>query len=245
MSLLLDDVTLTYPDGEGRLTALDRVALDVPAGTLTAVVGPSGSGKSSLLAVAATLVRPDRGRVVVDGAETGALGPGERAELRRRRLGIVFQQSHLLPSLTAVEQLQVMAAVDGRRPRHVAARARELLAAVGLDGLAHRRPHQLSGGQRQRVGIARALMNEPAVLLVDEPTSALDHERGAAVVELLARLTRERSTATVLVTHDRALLGGADQVVEMRDGRLGRQAPAGPEGAPELASAAESSAATS
>ncbi|MET9894112.1 ABC transporter ATP-binding protein [Streptomyces sp. NPDC006465] len=219
MSLTLDDITLTYPDGDGRLTALDGVGLLVPAGTMTAVVGPSGSGKSSLLAVAATLVTPDRGRVLVGGTETGALTPAERAVLRRRAIGIVFQQPNLLPSLTALEQLQVMGHLDGKR--QVADRARELLAAVGLGDLAHRRPHQLSGGQRQRVNIARALVNEPSVLLVDEPTSALDHERGTAVLDLLVRLTRERGTATVLVTHDRAHLGEADAVREMADGRLG------------------------
>ncbi|MFE5945140.1 ABC transporter ATP-binding protein [Streptomyces sp. NPDC056480] len=220
MSLVLDAVTLTYPDGDGRLTALDEVSLTVPAGSLTAVVGPSGSGKSSLLAVAATLVTPDRGRVVVDGTETGELDAAGRAALRRERIGIVFQQPNLLPSLTAVEQLQVMAHVSGRPAKTARGRALELLDAVGLAGLAGRRPHQLSGGQRQRVNIARALMNEPAVLLVDEPTSALDHERGAAVMELLAGLTVGRGTATVLVTHDRGHAGRADRVVEVKDGRL-------------------------
>ncbi|NEA47547.1 ATP-binding cassette domain-containing protein, partial [Streptomyces sp. SID10815] len=113
MSLLLDDVTLTYPDGEGRLTALDRVGLTVPAGSLTAVVGPSGSGKSSLLAVAATLITPDGGRVCVAGTATAGLSAAERAVLRRRSIGIVFQQPNLLPSLTAAEQLEVMARLDG------------------------------------------------------------------------------------------------------------------------------------
>ncbi|MGW7082324.1 ABC transporter ATP-binding protein [Streptomyces sp. NPDC054871] len=222
MSLSLEDITLTYPDGEGRLTALDGVGLDVPAGTMTAVVGPSGSGKSSLLAVAATLVTPDAGRVVVGGTETAALTAAERAELRRRRMGIVFQQPNLLASLTALEQVELMARLDGRgRSGEARDRARELLDTVGLAGLTHRRPHQLSGGQRQRVGIARALMNSPAVLLVDEPTSALDHERGAAVLDLLGRLTREWGTATVLVTHDRARLSVADRVVELVDGRVG------------------------
>jgi putative ABC transport system ATP-binding protein len=218
MSLVLDEITLTYPDGDGRLTALDGVGLHVPAGTMTAIVGPSGSGKSSLLAVAATLVTPECGRVLIGGTETGTLSRAERAVLRRREIGIVFQQPNLLPSLTALEQLLVMGHLDGRR--QVANQVRELLAAVGLGDLAHRRPHQLSGGQRQRVNIARALVNEPSVLLVDEPTSALDHERGAAVLDLLARLTRERATATVLVTHDRAHLGEADAVREMADGRL-------------------------
>ncbi|MDA2813905.1 ABC transporter ATP-binding protein [Nocardiopsis sp. RSe5-2] len=220
MSLELNEVTLTYPDGDGRLTALDRVSLDVPGGTLAAVVGPSGSGKSSLLAVAATLIRPDSGTVAVDGVRVEGAAPARLAELRRRRIGIVFQQPNLLASLTAAEQLQVMAQIDGRPPRKARPRALELLEAVGLADLADRRPHRLSGGQRQRVNIARALMNDPAVLLVDEPTSALDHERGAAVIDLIARLTREQGTATVLVTHDRGHLDAADQVAEVLDGRL-------------------------
>ncbi|GAA3934511.1 ABC transporter ATP-binding protein [Streptomyces gulbargensis] len=220
MTLVLDDITLTYPDGGGRLTALDSVSLEVPAGCLTAVVGPSGSGKSSLLAVAATLVTPDRGRVLVAGTDTGTLSPAARAQLRAEHIGIVFQQPHLLPSLTALEQLQVMAHLAGRRPKEVRERARDLLGAVGLADRAAARPHQLSGGQRQRVNIARALMNEPSVLLVDEPTSALDHERGAAVMDLIAGLTAERGTATVLVTHDRAHLARAARTVTVHDGRL-------------------------
>ncbi|MFI1737647.1 ABC transporter ATP-binding protein [Streptomyces sioyaensis] len=220
MSLELTDVTLTYPDGDARLTALDEVSLTVSPGCLTAVIGPSGSGKSSLLAVAATLIRPDRGRVVLAGTDTTGLGRAELTALRRTTVGTVFQQPNLLPSLTAAEQLQVMAHLDGRSPRKARARALELLAAVGMDRLAGRRPHQLSGGQRQRINIARALMNEPAVLLVDEPTSSLDHERGAAVLDLLLTLTRQRATATVLVTHDPAHLGLADEVAEVRDGRL-------------------------
>ncbi|MFF9453718.1 ABC transporter ATP-binding protein [Streptomyces flaveolus] len=227
MSLHLTGITLTYPDGDGRLTALDRVTLDVPRGSVTAVVGPSGSGKSSLLAVAATLITPDAGTVTVDGADTGGMSRGELADLRRRRIGIVFQQPSLLPSLTAAEQLQVMAHIDGRSPRAARDRALDLLGAVGLADQADRRPHQLSGGQRQRVNIARALMNDPGVLLVDEPTSALDHERGAAVVGLISRLTHERATATVLVTHDHAHLAAADRVTEVRDGRLSVSGPAG------------------
>lgn len=225
MSLTLTDVTLTYPDGDTRLTALDRVTLDVPRGSLTAVAGPSGSGKSSLLAVAATLVTPDSGTVVVDGTTATGLTRGERTDLRRRKIGIVFQQPNLLPALTAAEQLQVMAGIDGRSPAKARARALELLDAVDLAPQAGRRPHQLSGGQRQRVNIARALMNEPTVLLVDEPTSALDHERGAAVIDLITRLTHQRATATVLVTHDRTHLTTADRIAEIRDGRLRSREP--------------------
>ncbi|MFC8390432.1 MULTISPECIES: ABC transporter ATP-binding protein [unclassified Streptomyces] len=220
MSLTLTDITLTYPDGEDRLTALDRVGLEVPKGSLTAVVGPSGSGKSSLLAVAATLITPDSGTVTVDGTSTTGLSRGELTALRRHKIGIVFQQPNLLPSLTAAEQLQVMAQIDGRKPRTARGRAMALLDAVGLAGQADRRPHQLSGGQRQRVNIARALMNDPTVLLVDEPTSALDHERGTAVIELITRLTHQQATATVLVTHDRTHLTAVDRIAEVHDGRL-------------------------
>lgn len=224
MSLCLTDVTLTYPDGQSRLTALDRVTFAVPAGALAAVVGPSGSGKSSLLAVAATLIAPDSGTVTVAGTDTTGLGRAALTDLRRHTIGIVFQQPNLLPSLTAAEQLRVMAHLDGRGRAGARTRARtralDLLDAVGLAGQAHRRPHQLSGGQRQRVTIARALMNDPTVLLVDEPTSALDHDRGTAVVDLLTRLTHERGTATVLVTHDRTHLGAVDRIVGVHDGRL-------------------------
>ncbi|MFF1401531.1 ABC transporter ATP-binding protein [Streptomyces sp. NPDC058294] len=225
MSLHLTGITLTYPDGDTLLTALDRVSLVVPEGSLTGVVGPSGSGKSSLLAVAATLITPDAGTVTIDGTPTTRLSRGELAELRRRKIGIVFQQPNLLPSLTAAEQLQVMAQIDGRKPRTARDRALELLDSVGLADQADRRPHQLSGGQRQRVNIARALMNDPTVLLVDEPTSALDHERGAAVIDLITRLTHERATATVLVTHDRTHLAAAARIAEVHDGRLHLPAP--------------------
>ncbi|MFD4261567.1 ABC transporter ATP-binding protein [Streptomyces sp. NPDC058534] len=220
MSLNLTDITLTYPDGDSRLTALDHVTLDVPKGTLAAVVGPSGSGKSSLLAVAATLITPDSGTVTLDGTATTGLTRGQLTDLRRHKIGIVFQQPNLLPSLTAAEQLQVMAQIDGRKPCSARRRALELLDSVGLADQANRRPHQLSGGQRQRINIARALMNDPTVLLVDEPTSALDHERGAAVVDLITSLTHQQATATVLVTHDRTHLTAVDQITEVHDGRV-------------------------
>jgi putative ABC transport system ATP-binding protein len=219
--LTLQDVVLTYQDGDRRLTALDRVSVQVAPGGFTAVVGPSGSGKSSLLAVAATLLRPDSGRVLVAGQDTAGLSARRATELRRDRVGIVFQQPNLLASLTALEQLQAMAHLRGGSPRAALPRAERLLASVGLTGgRQHRRPHQLSGGERQRVNIARALFAEPAVLLVDEPTSALDHDRGARIVDLLAAVTRDHGTATVMVTHDPAFAARADQVLEMTDGRL-------------------------
>ncbi|NUR32286.1 MAG: ABC transporter ATP-binding protein [Catenulispora sp.] len=221
MTLTLTDVSLTYPDGRARLTALDHVSLTVEPGGFAAVVGPSGSGKSTLLAVAATLLTPDSGTVVIGGRDASALSRAERTRLRRDRVGIVFQQANLIPALTASEQLEAVGHLRRDRPRVARERARTLLDAVGLDA-AHRRrrPHQLSGGERQRVNIARALYAEPAVLLVDEPTSALDRDRGARVVALLAEVTAQYGTATVMVTHDTALLGRADRVLTMADGRL-------------------------
>ncbi|MDF8266427.1 ABC transporter ATP-binding protein [Luteipulveratus flavus] len=224
-ALSLSDVTVTYPDGDRRLTALDAVSLDVAAGEMVAVVGPSGSGKSTLLAVAGLLLTPDSGRLEIAGQDVTGLGRGRAADVRRTSLGLVFQQSNLIASLTAREQLEMVARLAGRHGAPVRARADELLDAVGLTEAADRRPHQLSGGQRQRVGIARALMNDPALLLIDEPTSALDHERGAAVVDLLARVTRERAVGTVMVTHDRTTLDATHRAMEMVDGRLAALVP--------------------
>lgn len=223
--ITLDDVTLTFPDGDRRVTAVDHVTLTAPAGTVTGVTGPSGSGKSSLLAVAATLIRPDAGRVLVgsgvDAVDVAALSRDAATAFRRERIGIVFQQSNLLPSLTAREQLLVMGHLGGARGRRVTReRTDGLLDAVGLGGHADKRPAQLSGGQRQRVAIARALVHDPAVLLVDEPTSALDQERGGAVMDLIARLTHERGTATLLVTHDLVHRGALDALVTVVDGRV-------------------------
>lgn len=220
----LESITLTFPDGGSRLTAVDRVSLTAHPGTVTGITGPSGSGKSSLLAVAATLIRPDAGRVYIDDVEATGLDAGEATDLRRDKIGIVFQQSNLLPSLTAREQLTVMNELGARGSRGrraiAAKRADELLDAVGLAGHGDKRPHQLSGGQRQRVNIARALMNEPSVLLVDEPTSALDQERGASIMELIVRLTGDLDTSTLLVTHDLVHLPRMHAVVTLVDGAL-------------------------
>lgn len=220
-TLQLTNVTLKYPDGEnGHLTALDAVNLQAAAGTVTSLVGPSGSGKSSLLAVAATLVKPTHGEVLVDGVDITALRDAERTALRRDKIGIIFQQPNLLPSLTAVEQLLVAEHLRGNKPRKAKARAMEMLDVVGLAESASRRPHQLSGGQRQRVNIARALMGDPSVLLVDEPTAALDHERSESIVRLLCQITREFGVATIMVTHDTEFVPLTDAVATMRDGAL-------------------------
>lgn len=225
--LTLDHITLTYPDGDATLTAVDDVSLNVVPGNATAILGPSGSGKSSLLAVAATLTRPSTGLVLIGNdvvnAPAGALEakPDARAaQLRRDRIGIVFQQPQLIDSLTALEQLELMRHLQGNAPRSGRGRAQEILDVVGLADSMHKLPAQLSGGQRQRVSIARALMNSPEVLLVDEPTSALDHERGQQIIELITALTRETGASTVIVTHDEATLGSVTTRLHLKDGQL-------------------------
>lgn len=220
----LRDVTLTYPDGDGIVTAVNAASLTVLPGEITAITGPSGSGKSSLLALASTLISPQQGSVLINGIDAAGLSRKETAALRRDQIGIVFQQANLLASLTALEQLELMShlgsAAAKRSRAQTRAKALELLAAVGLDKKAHKRPHALSGGERQRVNIARAFMNDPALLVVDEPTSALDQERGGAIIELIIELTRARNVATLLVTHDHTHLPQMDSVLVMVDGDL-------------------------
>jgi putative ABC transport system ATP-binding protein len=226
--LNLVNATLEYPDGEGSLKALDGVNLKLAAGEFLSLVGPSGSGKSSLLAVAATLVRPTAGIVLIGGTDAGGLSEADRTTLRRDRIGIIFQQPNLLPSLTALEQLVIGDNLRGKPAREAASRAAALLDLVGLAPAAGKRPHQLSGGQRQRVNIARALMGDPAVLLVDEPTAALDRERSEAIVRLLRQVTDEFAVATVMVTHDTGFVPLTDTVASMRDGRLSTLQPVSP-----------------
>ncbi|MBD8058183.1 ABC transporter ATP-binding protein [Cellulomonas sp. JH27-2] len=223
MDLRLDHVTLVYPDGDSTLTAVDDVSLVVPSGTTTALLGPSGSGKSSMLAVAGGLTPPTSGSVAFgDGPPvfTTTTTRDVATTVRLERIGFVFQQPQLIPSLTALEQLELLAHLRGQRPSSVRERALEMLDAVGLGPWAHKRPDTLSGGQRQRVAIARAFVGDPHVLLVDEPTSALDHERGVEIIELVTGLGRRFDAATLLVSHDESTLGAVDATAYLLDGRL-------------------------
>ncbi|MEU5099323.1 ABC transporter ATP-binding protein [Streptomyces sp. NPDC020996] len=219
-SLRLTDVTLRLGSGQQQVTALDQVSLTVSPGQFLAVTGPSGSGKSSLLAVAGGLQTPSQGTVHVAGTDLTTLKEHQRTAHRRHHIGYVFQHANLLASLTAREQLLLPAHIAGKLDAAARRRADELLEAVGMTQRADRRPHQLSGGERQRIGLARALILAPEVLLVDEPTSALDRARARDVVDLLAEQTRVHNTATVMVTHDTEILDTADQVLTLRDGRL-------------------------
>lgn len=226
MSLIMESVRLTYPDGDRRVVALDNVSLNVNPGEFVAVTGPSGSGKSSLLAVAGALVTPESGRVTIAGTDINSTDAKARDQLRLDSIGFVFQQTNLLPSLTAIDQLLLVANLRGTDRSKAQHRADELLERVGLTKQARRRPARLSGGERQRVGVARALMGNPALLLVDEPTSALDHDRGAAIVELLHEITREQSLSTIMVTHDLQHLHLVDRTLTMNDGELTNHSPA-------------------
>lgn len=219
-ALALYDVCLSFADGDERVHALDHVSLTIAPGELVAISGASGSGKSSLLAVAGALRTPDNGRVLIGDTDITAATPRERAAIRRRDLGFVFQQSNLFEALTTTDQLLYQAQLAGTPRAAARTAASELLAAVGMTNKADRRPGQLSGGERQRVGIARALINSPRVILADEPTSALDAARAHEIVQLLRDQTHQRQVATVMVTHDLGILTEADRIITIRDGRI-------------------------
>ncbi|MFM7069687.1 MAG: ABC transporter ATP-binding protein, partial [Actinomycetes bacterium] len=183
--LQMHDVSLRYFDGPDQIAALDGIHLSVAAGELVVVIGPSGSGKSSLLAVAGGLLTPTEGTVIVGGDDLGSLSRRKRALLRRERIGFIFQTGGLFPSLTSVEQLLLVSDVAGQRASAHRERAEQLLRDVGLGARLHHRPDQLSGGERQRVAVARALMGRPDLVLADEPTASLDRARSAEMVALL------------------------------------------------------------
>src|SRR3990167_1350650 len=212
------DLTLRLPSGGRTLTVLDGVTLDVEDAEVCAVTGPSGSGKSTLLGLIAGLDRPSAGTIEVAGVALTPLGEDALARFRRDTLGFVFQAFHLIPTLTAAENVAGPLGLAGARDARP--RARALLDEVGLADRAHHYPVQLSGGEQQRVAIARALALRPRVLLADEPTGNLDSATGGGVIELLLGLNRERGSTLLLVTHDEALAGKADRVLRLRDGRL-------------------------
>jgi putative ABC transport system ATP-binding protein len=203
---------------EGMLTILDDVSLQVAAGETVAVVGASGAGKSTLLALLAGLDEPTAGAVWLSGTELSALDEDGRAEARARHVGFVFQSFHLVPSLTALENVMLPLELAGRRDARAA--AREALAQVGLAGRLGHYPRQLSGGEQQRVAIARGFVTRPAVLFADEPTGNLDTATGARVMELLFEMNKATGTTLVLVTHDRTIAERCDRVIEMDAGRL-------------------------
>jgi putative ABC transport system ATP-binding protein len=217
-AVLLEEVTRTYGKGATEVAALRQVSVGFARGSFTAVMGPSGSGKSSLLQCAAGLDRPDSGAVRVAGEDITRLGEKQLAVLRRDRVGVVFQAFNLVPSLTAWQNVVLPSRLARRRPDP--ARVRELLRRVGLEGREGHRPAQLSGGQQQRVAIARALLGRPEVLFADEPTGALDRATGHEVLRLLREAVGEFGQTVVMVTHDPEAAARADRVLFLTDGRI-------------------------
>ena len=214
----LRGVSKTVKSGDHLLTILHPIDLAVPSGQRVAIVGPSGSGKSTLLGLIAGLDAPSSGSILVDDTDITRLGEDELARLRGEKIGFVFQSFHLIPSLTALENILVPMEIAGRRD--AAARARSLLVEVGLEDRGHHYPSQLSGGEQQRVAIARALSNEPVIVLADEPTGNLDSTTGHHVIELLLAINRQRGVTLVVVTHDQEIATMADARVYLRDGRV-------------------------
>jgi putative ABC transport system ATP-binding protein len=230
MLLELRQVWKIYGSGPARVQALREVDLAVEGGELVAVMGPSGSGKSTLLAIAGSLEEPTSGEVLVSGSALSAMTPNQRAQLRRRAIGYVFQDFNLLAGLSAVENVALPLELDGVGQRAAHASGLAALDELGLADQAGRFPDELSGGERQRVAIARAVVGERRLLLADEPTGALDSVNGESVMRLL-RAACKRGVAGVMVTHDAHLASWADRVVFLRDGRMVDQTirPPGPE----------------
>jgi putative ABC transport system ATP-binding protein len=216
--LIARELTKSYKSGDHELTVLRDVNFTIAQGAFVAIVGPSGSGKTTLLGLLAGLDTPSRGAVLLDGADITNLDEDARARLRGEKVGFVFQSFQLIPTLTALENVQVPLELRGESG--AAERASELLGRVGLGDRLHHFPTQLSGGEQQRVAIARAFVNSPRILFADEPTGNLDSDTGSRIVELLEAINRESGATIVLVTHDHTLAARAQRIIRLSDGRV-------------------------
>ncbi len=214
----LDGVTRRYGTGQTAVTAVDNLSLKVGRGERIAVVGPSGSGKSTLISLLGLIERPDVGRVMFEGSDTAELSDDERANIRRTRIGLVFQLFHLVPALTALDNV-LLPLIPYKSHTSIEPRAAELLHAVGLADRVGHRPAELSGGEQQRVAIARALIAEPDLVLADEPTGNLDSATSADVIRLLLTMQGRRGYALVIATHDSGLAGSLEKQWRIQDGR--------------------------
>jgi putative ABC transport system ATP-binding protein len=212
------DLTKEYQSGASRLAVLKHVNFTIPQGSFVAIVGPSGSGKTTLLGLLAGLDTPSSGSVSLDGADLTKLTEDQRAQLRGEKVGFVFQSFQLIPTLTAIENVQVP--LELRGDAGAPERARDLMERVGLGDRLDHFPAQLSGGEQQRVAIARAFSNAPRILFADEPTGNLDGATGGRIVELLEQLNRESGSTIVLVTHEMALAERAGRIIRLRDGEV-------------------------
>lgn len=221
MSLVeIENLHRHYTQGDFVIRALDGVDLTMEQGSFLALMGPSGSGKSTLLNVIGGLDTPTEGAVRIEGRDLATMTPAQRSDMRRDRLGFVFQSYNLIPVLTALENAAFVLQLQGQPPRVREERARRALALVGLEGMEHRRPGELSGGQQQRVAVARALAAEPALILADEPTANLDSHTGQALIELMRSLNEEQGTTFIFATHDPQVEEAARRVIRLVDGRV-------------------------
>lgn len=209
-----------YDTKAGVVRALDGVTFDVGAGDFVVLAGPSGSGKSTLLNLVGALDQPTAGQVRIDGRSLAELSKAQLADLRRDRIGFVFQAYNLVPVLTAIENVEYVMLLQGVPAAERRARAEAILDEVGLAGLGDRRPDALSGGQQQRVAVARAIVSQPALVLADEPTANLDSQTSAALMDLMADLNARHGTTFVCSTHDPALMARARRIIRLRDGRV-------------------------
>ncbi|MDF2378791.1 MAG: ABC transporter ATP-binding protein [Candidatus Gracilibacteria bacterium] len=220
MSVVLEAQSIgkVFPQGKKNIHALKNVSLKFQKGEFVVIWGSSGSGKSSLLSILAGLDKPSSGKIFLDGDRIDTISESEQALLRRDQIGFVFQSFHLVPSLTALENIQLP--LDLKKDPQASKKARELLKSVGLDHRAQNFSYQLSGGEQQRVALARALISEPQILFADEPTGSLDSQNSKEILVLLQKLRKKKETTLVLVTHEPALASLADRVITLKDGQL-------------------------
>ncbi len=216
----LENVVKTYQIGEVKTHALDGVSLSIAEGEFTALVGPSGSGKTTMLQLMGCLDRPNSGTVKINGQDVTKLSKNKRADLRREKIGFIFQFFALIPVLTAYENVELPLLLNNVKAKERQERVMGLLEAVGLADRAGHRPDQMSGGEQQRVAIARALASEPLLVLADEPTANLDTANGAQAMEIMQRLNQETGTAFIFATHDPRVMSYAQRVIELQDGRV-------------------------
>ncbi len=210
----------TYSTGEVEVQALRGVDLDVPTGEMVAIMGPSGCGKTTLLNCASGIDEPTSGSILIEGSELASMNDDRKTEYRARRMGFIFQFYNLLPVLSAVENVELPLLVSGTSPTDARKRAMAMLERVGLSAWATHKPAQLSGGQRQRVTIARALVNDPAIVWADEPTGDLDSQTADDIMALMQQLNREQRQTFVIVTHDPGIAQRCHRIVHMRDGLI-------------------------
>ncbi len=218
--ITINDVHKEYIDGETHVRALRGVSIDIESGEFLSIAGPSGSGKTTLLNIIGCIDSADRGDIDIDGDRVGGKSKKELTEIRRAKIGFVFQNFNLIPVLTAYENVSMALSLLGVSDEENRERTMSLLAEVGLEGMEHRRPSRLSGGQQQRVAVARALVKDPLIVLADEPTANLDSETGEAILKLMQEINRNRGTTFIFSTHDQMVMDYADRLCRLHDGLI-------------------------